>query len=66
MDNETCTDCGTRPRWWRSDSDRRQCSDKGGHTYLSRVEVDADKVLAFFEGDKAKAEEFFTQTDPWR
>jgi hypothetical protein len=59
----TCTDCGSTPRWWRSDTYCRRCSDKNGHTYLSNVLVDVDKVLAFFKGDVTKTEAFFKETE---
>ena len=63
LEPKLCSDCGNTPVWWRSGWQCRRCSDKGGSQYLSRVEVDADKVLAYFGGDEAKAEDFFKRTE---
>ncbi len=58
----SCNDCGVRPVWWRADHHCRQCSDKGGYIHLSRVDVDVDKVLEFFNGDVVKTETFLETT----
>jgi hypothetical protein len=55
---DLCSNCGLNPVWWRSDKRCRECSDRSGNLYLSRVIVDVDKVLSFFDGDRTRAESF--------
>lgn len=52
---EMCTDCGSAPKWWHSDSSYcRRCSLKGGQR--GAFEIDPDKLLVLVGGDVAECE----------
>lgn len=54
IDDKTCTDCGTRPRWWYSESTYcKWCSVKGGQRPY--IEVDPDAVLEMCAGSEPDA-----------
>lgn len=61
--NVMCHKCGTVPQWWNSDYHYcRNCNQRQGHDYASKLEIDADKLLEFFEGDVEKTREFLRRT----
>ena len=50
-----CTDCGTEPAWWYTESYCKRDEFHNGNSDVVRIELDPDAVLEVFNGDEQKA-----------